>query len=59
MCPLVIPHLPTTIAPTLAPQTPHLMAPRQRSAVEFRLEKKRLLQRAITRSKKRISKAGA
>ncbi|KAL4858313.1 Histone-lysine N-methyltransferase setd3 [Chlorella vulgaris] len=37
-------------------QTAHLMAPRQRAAVEFRLEKKRVLQRAIARSRKRLSK---
>jgi len=32
------------------------MAPRQRAAVDFRLEKKRLLERAIAKSKKRLSK---
>ncbi|PRW57714.1 SET domain-containing [Chlorella sorokiniana] len=37
-------------------QTPHLMAPRQRAAVEFRLEKKRVLERAIGRSRKRLGK---
>ena len=32
------------------------MAPRMRAAVVFRAEKKRLLQRAIAKSRKRLSK---
>ncbi|KAL4457348.1 hypothetical protein ABPG75_012213 [Micractinium tetrahymenae] len=38
-------------------QTPHLMSPRQRTAVEFRLEKKRLLELAVAKARKRLSKA--
>ena len=37
--------------------TPHLMAPRQRMAAEFRLQKKRLLERAIAKGRKRLAKA--
>jgi hypothetical protein len=33
------------------------MAPRQRAAVQFRLEKKRLLERAAAKSRKRLAKA--
>ncbi|EFN55457.1 hypothetical protein CHLNCDRAFT_52262 [Chlorella variabilis] len=40
-------------------QTSHLMAPRQRAAVEFRLEKKRVLERAVAKSRKRLSKRAA
>lgn len=38
-------------------QTAHLMAPRQRAAAEFRLEKKRLLERAAAKARKRLDKA--
>lgn len=38
-------------------QTPHLMSPRQRAAAEFRLEKKRLLERAAAKARKRLGKA--
>ncbi|GAB4823521.1 hypothetical protein N2152v2_010567 [Parachlorella kessleri] len=44
-------------------QTPHLLSPRTRLAVEFRLEKKRLLERCLAkvdkRAKKRAAKAGS
>ena len=40
-------------------QTPHLMSARQRAAVEFRLEKKRVLERAVGRSRKRLAKQAA
>ncbi|KAI7838732.1 hypothetical protein COHA_007528 [Chlorella ohadii] len=40
-------------------QTAHLMSPRQRAAAEFRLEKKRVLERAICRSRKRLGKQAA
>jgi hypothetical protein len=36
--------------------TPHLLTPRKRAAIEFRAEKKRLLERAIQRAKKKIVK---
>lgn len=39
--------------------TPHLMTPRLAMAVTFRLEKKRLLERAIAKGRKRANKAEA
>lgn len=46
-----------TVLPLHPRQTAHLMAPRQRAAAEFRLEKKRVLERAVGRSRKRLAKA--
>jgi hypothetical protein len=37
-------------------QTPHLMSPRQRAAAEFRAEKKRLLEKCVKKTKKRLGK---
>ena len=34
--------------------TPHLLTPRKRAALEFRVEKKRLLERGIQRAKKKV-----
>jgi hypothetical protein len=36
--------------------TPHLLTPRKRAALEFRVEKKKLLERAIQRAKKKVEK---
>jgi hypothetical protein len=34
--------------------TPHLLTPRKKAAIEFRVEKKKLLERAVQRAKKKI-----
>lgn len=35
--------------------TPHLLTPRKRAAIEFRVEKKRLLERAVQRAKRKVA----
>lgn len=57
-------HMAQRTPPTPPPvQTPHLLSPRARLATEFRLEKKRLLERAVSKAgrkaKKRAGGAGA
>ena len=59
-CEAELAALPTTLADDerlLA--TPHLMSGRGRMAAAFRAEKKRLLQRAVARAKKRAGKLSA
>jgi hypothetical protein len=53
-------RLPTSVADDeRLLQTPHLLSPRARLAVEFRLEKKRLLERCIAKAGKRAKKKAA